>query len=858
MRKLYRCLFLLSTFALAGGLWSCSDDNDEPDPNGDGTVLEVEAPASDAVFATSVTFKLKTKGAESYVYKAVEGANAAEPDPVVVYAEAQENDEVVTVTGDTGEVIVAGLEGNKTYTVFFVFKVGNEYKIHSQVVNTPKYSQMVTVVKSEMFSITLHVEVPEDVYYSLGFISIEDYVTYKDYGSTDVDYVVANPYGGMKNPRFKGPRNITIANGANVYKGALNENDYADVEDPYTYAVHPGTGYVIFVGQCSKDGTSEDFVNYIDNGDDGGDILGAKLPNIKEYTEEKPANGMMEFTGLYAKTVMITQGPKEGAGGVMANIDRVTEKTAVITYTPSDNLLQYIVAVIDDKDKELYLSFVGGEDGMQASILNGGDVLDGVRQLNYSIEKGHTYTAYMVGICTDDGTVQTYDKLEGIKAITSNKPAVELKVTPLVLESPYQIGYNIKAPNGDCAAFKYLLNYTREWYPKLNELDGETLEENVANMMSSYGQGINDAEVLSKINSGTGYDMYFSSMDETESWLMLESYNADEKTKLFYDGADFKATSAPLKAENPVNSELFSKLQGNWTATMTSAYEGSKAVTMPVTIAAGPEKISTLPEDVRAALVKYYVEKMNYTESKANEAVLSYFAEYKERSEYYTQKYKSMNCLVATGFCYNENYAPLSTPWDLFQSTEYSSYNTDELFRDYGPKMFIQIGKDEEGKDIATIITTRYAEDGYNYYRYVDPLSDWYRPLKLFAYNPETANNLYVADFPVEVSDDMNTITIKPVVQDGVTYTPGFAVEFTEGQPTWSMPINATGIVLKRAANNVAQKATGRSISKVTPKVNARSGNHFRRTRTPYGYVVKKSVQGNVFSMDRMKKNLKK
>jgi hypothetical protein len=170
----------------------------------------------------------------------------------------------------------------------------------------------------------------------------------------------------------------------------------------------------------------------------------------------------------------------------------------------------------------------------------------------------------------------------------------------------------------------------------------------------------------------------------------------------------------------------------------------------------------------------------------------------------------------------------------------------------------LNISKDEAGKDMVTVISTRYAEDGYNYARYIDPVADWAITLQMYAYNPEASNNYYIADFPVEISEDMNTITIKPVEQEGVTYAPGFAVEYTAGSPSWSFPVNATGIVLTRATSDAVQKATSRSISTVKPKVSARSGNHFRRTRTPYGYVVKKSVQGNVFSMDRMKKNLKK
>lgn len=151
MRKLYLCSFLIGFFALACGMWSCSDDDSN---NGDTTVIEVETPASDAIFATSATFNLKTKGAESYVYKVIEGSNAAEPDPVIAYAEAQENGTIVTVTGDTAQETVTGLEGNKTYTVFFIFKVGNEYRILSQTITTPNYSQMVTIVKTDMFSTT--------------------------------------------------------------------------------------------------------------------------------------------------------------------------------------------------------------------------------------------------------------------------------------------------------------------------------------------------------------------------------------------------------------------------------------------------------------------------------------------------------------------------------------------------------------------------------------------------------------------------------------------------------------------------------------------------------------------------------
>ena len=866
MRKLFQCLFLLSAVVLAGSMWSCSDDDDQPGTNGEDSTLGVEAPASDAVFATSATFKLSTKGAESYVYKAVEGANAAEPDPVVVYAEAQESGTIVAVTGDTDEALVAGLEGNKTYTVFFIFKVGDEYKIYSQEINTPEYSQLVTIIKTDMSSMTLHVEVPDDVYYSLGFIDKEKYEAYKiQYGRTDIDYVVSSPYGGMKDPRYKGPQNITIANGVNAYTGAFNEKDYND--DVYPYEVHPGTGYVIFVAQCNEDGSSEGFVNYIDNGggDDDDPILGSKLPNVKEYTEEKPVSENMEFTGFCAKTVLVTQEPNQGSGNVMIHVDRVTEKTAVVTLTPTDDVYRYVVNVSTSEEAETLIPLFGGEETWQAYILSSGRVFDGAQQLSIELSPGVSYRLSVVALYNEESTVQTFHEEDGIKAIVSDKPAVEFKVTPLALENPYQIGFNIKAPNADCAGFKYIINYTKEWYPVFKQLEesgmeGTKVEEKIATMMSSFGQPVNDPEILGKINSSEGCDLYFTSMDDIESWLILESYNSDEKTKLFYDGSDYRVKSAPLKPEEPVNSELFSKLQGTWNATITKPGEGNKPLTMPVTIAAGPEKIASLPEDVKTHLVTYYMDKKHYTKEAAEKLVLDYFAQYQERTAYYTQKYKNMNCLVGTGFSYSPVYAPFASPWDLFQSTSYSSYDTDEMFRDYGPKLFFQIGKDEEGKDKVTVISTMIDPTTGYYSRYIDPMSDWQYTLNLYAYDANLATSFYMADFPVELSDDMNTMTIKPVEQDGITYTPSIAIQYSQGGTlSWGYQVDGTGIVLTRAAENAAPANATRGISTaVIPEVAPNSGSHFRRTRSPFGYVPMEPVELEISSGSLTKKNLKK
>lgn len=854
MRKLHHALLLLGILIMTSGMWSCSDDDN---PTNSGLAINVEAPEENALFATSATFKLTTRGVESYVYKVVEGNNATEPDPVVVYAEAQQNGAIVTVTSETSEATVTGLEGNKTYTVFFVFKVGNSYEIRSQIIVTPAYSQMVTVISADMFEIKLHVEVPEDMYYSLSSSSLENYIAFQQqYGREDIDWVIYN--GGAYSPRYKGPQTITIAKDANAYEGALNESDYE--ADFFTYSVVPGTGYVFFVSQCSEDGSTDAYTETVqgDGSNDSGNFRSiSNSPNIKEYTEEAPHSESSKFTGKYSKTVLFSKQAAMGEGTVKVAADRLTEKTAQLSFMPSDNIFQYAVVMVDDNNKEDFIYLCGGEDGVQAAVLNYGTMMDGAQQVYYPIEQGHTYTVYVVGVCNEMGTVQTFNTIEGIKPIVSDKPAVELEITALPSSNPYQVGFNIKAPNADCVAFRYLCNYTKEWWPALNGMEGGELESNIANMMASYGQGVNDPEVINAVNSAKGYDIYFSSMDETESWIVMESYNADEKTKLFYEEPGCKVTSAPLEPEAPVNSELFSKLLGNWTATMTQGNgDTSDPVSMPVTIAEGPMQQSSLPGDVKKKLMDYFVES-GYSATDAEVAVENYFKEYQERSVYYTKKNRAQNCLVATGFSYDQNFAPFADSWDLFCSTEYSAYSTEELFRDYGPKLYFKIAKNEAGKDSVSVIVTRKDESGNNYLRYVDPVSDWYQAtLQFYAFNPETPDNCYITEFPVEISDDMNTITIKPVVQDGITYSPGFAIEYMPGSPMWSFPTTADGIVLKRTSSNTRTQTN--SLMDVLPKVKTYSGNHFRRTRAPYGYTPKKAVAGKVFSIETMKKVSKK
>ena len=73
---------------LTGGMWSCSDDDDETESV---VITQTSTDETSEVYATSATFKLATRGVESFAYQVVEGADATAPAGEVIYAEAQEN-----------------------------------------------------------------------------------------------------------------------------------------------------------------------------------------------------------------------------------------------------------------------------------------------------------------------------------------------------------------------------------------------------------------------------------------------------------------------------------------------------------------------------------------------------------------------------------------------------------------------------------------------------------------------------------------------------------------------------------------------------------------------------------------------
>lgn len=829
--KKYSFLFL----TMMAVFWGCSDDDNSKDPGGEtpeGPSVEISPVNGDegsAVYATSAIFNLKANGVESYAYQVAEGKKTDSPAGEVIYAGAMEEGAsgVNALEDGDNNVTIYGLEGNKTYTVFFAFKAGKEYILKSQTITTPAYTRMITVVDTKTSSIKVHFEVPKDTYYKVVLGQRDMYQGQKDqFHMTDGDYV---KYGRL----CQGPQTINFVDGE-----YLEENP-----DEYDTPMQVLTGcpYVIMLAECDEKGELMVEYDFGDGGDDigGGDLLkstrSVTAPLVEEdtYTEECKDEGVT-FNGRYAKQY-VCAGSTLIESKITIEQIKITLRSATFAITPDESVVKYAVNAMSEEEYNYYVTLCG-ERGMPTYMLMNTELYSDSQEMSTNpdylpLEAGKNYKLVVVGTYNEDYSIQSYQVMD-FSPRESTMPDAKLEITAKEDPdgSPWMVWFNVKAPNKDCAYIKYLMNYEKEWIPKLNS--GNTTED----LMRSYGQYVNDAETISAINSNEGYDIGFSSWENIESRIVVGSFNEDENMSV-YEG---RSTSLPEPDQAKVDSPLFESLKGDWTATchlQWSDYNGSydKDVSFKVTLdggpAQGPASVEAMDQDQYQDLISYFTasaikggQSLENAAKYAKEKVAELFKEYKELAAHYGDKYRGQNRLVGLGFDAAHEYM---SSWDLFNDLSYSAYDTEELFYDYGPKLFLEISKDkvELVSDLSRIA----------------PISAWQQyELCFIGFNSKSYNDAPAEhNFPVTVSEDQQTITIGGLDVDGTMCypSPGYymmgtyfsfvskvtsPITLTKG---WTEPADKTASIAK------AKRLTVGNDKQVTAH---RNGHRFMRTRLPW------------------------
>lgn len=790
---------------IVAGATGCDEDNPAPAPGEDDDVLSIEI-AENGIYATSATFALQLSGVDAYAYE-VEAGEAAEELPLgeIIFSNASEEGGtgVIDAVKGQNDVSIYGLEGASTYTVYFAFRTGTEIEVHPHTFTTPEYTDLITMISADWFSMKFHIEAPADMYYKYGLMSADMYYMMKGYGLTDIDFVDNNP----------------------LRQGPVTEELVAGTEDEdgNALSITPGTAYFLILCECDADGN----IMFDYNGG-GGDIdIMSVAPDLGDYTTEYP-DDYLTFTGRFARLQFWTRQPEQHEHCVRAEQIKLTAKRAQYRFTPTDeSVRQYGIAILSSEEYDQYVQWVG-EKGMVTFLVNNlMQPFAEAQEIEWEFADGYDdYKLFVIAAYNENSTLMSSEVID-VHRLQSELPETDLQIEHV--ETPddaFNISFRVKAPNKDAAGIRYVMNYTSEWNSLLNPDYG--IDE--AYVLSYYGQDITDSEVLAGINSDEGFIMTFSTTEQTESMLAVASYNADEVLSKVYTATGTSAEDWGDIAKGE-ESELLTTLAGDWTATYTyssgSASATQNTASFKVSLAGGPDAgpdTFTARSEGYQSLVDYWTGN-GRTEAEAETLIAQYFAEYKELAQHYADKYASHNRLVACGFSPIQDY---KGTWDLFLDTDYVSYTTDELFNDYGPKFFIEV--DSDGGLSTVTNPDRIA-----------PLSSWASyAYYLFGYSRNPAGNVVADAFPTELSGDNSTITVNPYEYNGGLYYPSVGY-YMSGTYRMLRLYGASPIVLTKGWKESASSSSAavRPAAR-TGKIGAyRGGNRFMKIRLPYAGAVK-------------------
>ena len=764
---------------------------------------------------------------------------------------------VLFKTGEVIEVadgdVIELREGIQQDTHYYIYAVARfDETTYSERISleatTTKYefNELITIVETYLDGYKAHITVPQETKDRNHAIRAGSmplswyYLMTSSKGQTTVDVQAiasnGNPYEG-----HMFTDSTIVLNDKNVIlldeKGnpVLDENnEQIDIHDP----IVPGEPTILIAGETYY-GTPEDF-NY---------VVGYTAPTMDSWSVPYFDPEKREWLGAFQKKEFFTKEPSLCDATVEIDIpeDEITVTDAMIYFEMSDDAYSYFYIVLDNSTYNQILStYLNGNEDWYRWFLTSyigfyewgifpeteNIAVNAASSFVEPLTGGETYHVLVTVFGDEDGATQRFIH-KTFKAKDKTKVAPVIEVTAIESSDPYTATFNIKAgadSKGNVQPIMgayWVCNYARDFELMFNaDYTYATLLKNMGWTFSS--------EEIAQVNSPEGLTVTFPTLDGEVTRFAAYGCN-DEYTFNVIDEehtagwADCKSPLAESVA--PVSSELFTLLEGDWTASaklraMQQEPDGS-ILTYHVDhkskiniSASAPELPATLDESVYG-LYAGTPEKPG----KSKEEVDNMFEELKELSDLFTEsRLVGQNRLLCSGFMDFDPAAPqlgvnrleFRSPYDLFVATDYSSVDVSQLIYDFGPKWFLQI--QEDGSVIVPFHSMM-----------LPPMSNW--PGYAF-YTGGVADGMAFYDsnesypgFPVEISDDLNTITIKPIVlNDGATdyyyYMNAIGVSQQGGLEIISTVI--TDIVLKRgwtetaaASSKVACSAPANSVTAI-------------------------------------------
>ena len=873
MKRNYRNLFMAGLCAILGVFASC----DEKDPigggNQNGSNGEVKTELS-VVQAnpTSATFTVTGVSADSLAYYVHEGVVEADSlDPIVMFAEAQEEGRIAAVVNDSCEFSIYSLEGDKEYSVYVVYTEGEELVLLSAQFKTTNYDRLITVIESRTDGFTFHFNVPEGATYMWALLPTEQYNSFRaSRWADDVTFL-------LDGRKLTGPKTV-------VYN---SEEDWVNEGDGGHY-IHAGSAYTLMIAECDEFGDLLYYSELPEEGEEGeggwnGEVWGPAAPATRagaitaprmgDYTEEAWTTDESYPTGFYARQNLLAA-LEMVESKVKVELIGKTERRIKIRCTTEDDV-QYVVAPFE---KNMYNELVGlvGEEAVAATLLEyyGWDIKNGTQDIELDensliLEIDSTYIISVVGVYADDASIISHDTMH-VTMTKSLLPPADLTITacgnPEGEPTPNLVWFHLKSESKNVFSAKHIANYTKE----VVKMKSYGVTE--ADLITYYGADLTEDDIM-KINSDEGLYLSLWSLEDSENTLFVAAYHEEEGAAYY----TCERRSAALPALDPVESSLFEDLKGEWTARVIQRHteeiwmsdesmenwwtvDSVWVDTTYTTLSLGanydnsPATFDENHEAYQVVYDSYYNSALEEgaTEEEAAETaknrVAEQFNEYKETATKYAEKYKGQNYILALGLEEAHTYA---SPWDLFCSEYYSAYDSEELFYAFGPKLFFQVQQDG---------TLRLKGD-VNILS-LPPVVAWGGTEFVVAgNNPDDASTYWSGDFPVEISEDKNTLVIKGAEYEGQTYYPSIGyLESGYGPYYYYGGFQCIeDIQLTRGAVEMPTDEVTRAAMATPNKVVKSQNNRIKRTYLPSSVVkVKTSKMTYVPVIEKIKEKYNK
>ena len=437
-----------------------------------------------------------------------------------------------------------------------------------------------------------------------------------------------------------------------------------------------------------------------------------------------------------------TRTPKKphSEAGMTTELKNITSTAVTVSTTPDDTVVEYYVFI---RDKAWADSIISGYGESMLSTLiktpsSGAWHLTAANEQEWGgLSPATDY--YCMVVIVDNKGAEAFSKIE-FKTLeaTCAAPEVELSLTPAQENGHNTLSVNIYS--ADATSVKVAFN------TKADIAGLRNLEYDDEYILNNYGMDLS-AEQVEAVRT-TGLSLKMEDLFPEVEYIAIVSVKNAEQT------ATIKAASeATNKRPVPtrVESDLFTSLLGEW--------------------------------EVSYELIQYNMEEVSINNAKVTIA--------KGVDATSETMYREQNRLVILGWpfnvsadgTYDPKSQPLYTPADLAAAeAAYWGAYPQLAYRDYGPKIFLEIAADG-----TVSVPSERGEYLYN----------WSSDGTFYFYGADIENEFTApATFPVTVSEDGNTIVIgksTPVEEFGYgTYRPAV---FRDSAP-WALA--TSDIILKR------------------------------------------------------------